>query len=62
MNDWTVWLEEDAETGDLVMPIPPELLAQLGWNVGETLIWQPMKDGTFILRKKQNGTPENSTE
>jgi hypothetical protein len=36
---WIVELEEDPETGDLVMPIPPEVLEDLGWKIGDTLTW-----------------------
>jgi hypothetical protein len=36
---WVIALEEDPETGDLIMPLPPELLKSQGWNIGDTLIW-----------------------
>jgi len=42
---WIVELEEDPETGDLVMPIPPALLKELGWQIGDTLNWEPGEDG-----------------
>jgi hypothetical protein len=48
---WTVTLEED-ENGDLLMPIPTELLAQMGWDEGDTLIWEDAFDGSYSLRKK----------
>jgi len=52
---WIVELEDDAETGDLVMPIPPELLAELGWQIGDTLTWEPAEDvSSFKLTKKQD--------
>jgi hypothetical protein len=51
---WIVELEEDAETGDLVMPIPPELLSELGWQIGDTLTWEPSDDSeSYRLIKKQ---------
>lgn len=53
---YTVTVEEDPETGDLVLPFPPELLNQMGWDFGDTLIWDEQKDGTFTIRKKDNGT------
>jgi hypothetical protein len=57
MNDknntrWTVTLEEDPATGDLVMPFPPELLAQVGWDYGDVLIWTETEHGSFVLSKK----------
>jgi len=52
---WIVQLEEDPETGDLVMPFPPELLAELGWGVGDTLTWEPSVDKeSYRLTKKKN--------
>ena len=36
---WIVQLEEDPETGDLVMPIPDGLLEAQGWKIGDTLEW-----------------------
>jgi hypothetical protein len=51
-NKWTVTLEENPETGDLVMPFPPELLAQIGWDYGDVLVWTETDHGSFILSKK----------
>ena len=36
---WVVELEEDPDTGDLIMPLPPALLEDLGWKIGDTLKW-----------------------
>jgi hypothetical protein len=47
-----VTLEEDPETGDLVMPFPPELLAQVGWDYGDVLVWTETDHGAFVLSKK----------
>jgi hypothetical protein len=52
VNKWTVTLEEDPETGELVMPFPPELLAQVGWDYGDELIWTEIDHGSFVLSKK----------
>ena len=50
-NKWTVTLEEDPETGDLIMPFPPELLAQVGWDYGDVLQWTEAEHGSFVLSK-----------
>jgi hypothetical protein len=52
VNKWTVTLEEDPETGELVMPFPPELLAQVGWDYGDELVWTETDHGSFVLSKK----------
>lgn len=36
---WVVELETDPETGDLIMPLPMELLEQQGWQIGDVLNW-----------------------
>jgi hypothetical protein len=49
---WTVTVEEDPATGDLILPFPPDMLAQVGWDFGDTLIWDQHEDGSFVLHKK----------
>jgi len=36
---WIIELEEDPETGDIVMPLPAEALEANGWQVGDELTW-----------------------
>ena len=49
-----VTLTEDPDTGDLFLPIPDELLVEVGWNIGDTLHWSVNQDGTIILSKHGN--------
>lgn len=53
-KSWTVILEEDPDTGDLMMPLPVDALSQLGWDFGDTLVWEDLKDGSWSLKKKQD--------
>jgi len=53
MKSWTVTTEEDPDTGDVILPIPPELLDQMGWQEGDTLKWDDNHDGSFTLAKKE---------
>jgi hypothetical protein len=51
---WIVTLEEDPETGDLIMPIPTELMEAQGWAIGDTLDWDIDKlTGSASLSKKK---------
>jgi hypothetical protein len=50
---WTVTVEEDPNTHELVMPFPPDLLAQMGWDFGDVLTWKDNNDGSFSLTKKE---------
>ena len=58
MTTYTVILEEDPATGDLIMPIPAELLAEANWQEGDTLEWSIHDNGQITLHKKE--TDENS--
>jgi hypothetical protein len=49
---WTAHLQEDPETGDLLLPFPPEALEKLGWAEGDTLTWTVKTNGSIILSKK----------
>jgi hypothetical protein len=55
---WTVTLEQDPETGDLIMPFPPEVLNQMGWDFGDVLTWHDNNDGSWALTKKTDGTAQ----
>ena len=61
-TNWTLTLEEDPVTGDLMMPFPPDLLNQVGWDLGDVIIWEDLHNGSWSLRKKEDGTVENSTK
>lgn len=62
MTRWTIKLEEDPETGELILPLSPDILKQVGWDFGDTLIWEDLKNGSWSLRKKDDGTTEDATE
>lgn len=49
---YEIKLEEDPDTKDLVLPLPTELLNQMGWDIGDDLIWSDNFDGSFSLAKK----------
>jgi hypothetical protein len=52
-SSWTVTLEEDPATGDLVLPFTPDMLAQVGWDFGDTLVWEDLHNGSWSLTKKE---------
>ena len=47
---YTVQLETD-ESGDLILPFPPKLLEELGWEAGDQLLWSDNGDGTYTIKK-----------
>lgn len=52
-NKWTVRLEEDTETGDLILPLPNELITQLGWTEDDTLVWKVNEETKEISLTKR---------
>lgn len=55
-KSWTITLEEDSETGDLILPFPKDMLEETGWQEGDVLEWLDNKDGTWSLVKQTNKT------
>ena len=56
MTKWTVTVEEaDDGSGDIVLPLPQDLLELQGWKEGDTLEWTKQDDGAWIISKVTNG-------
>lgn len=53
VKSWTVTLEEDPETGELILPFSDEILEEVGWKEGDVLEWIDGNDGTWSLVKKE---------
>jgi hypothetical protein len=52
MTRWTITLEEaDDGSGDLVMPLPQDLLDGAGWKEGDTIEWIDNNNGTWSMKK-----------
>jgi hypothetical protein len=47
---WTVHLEQDGE--DLILPLPQEMLDNVGWKTGDNIEWIDRGDGTWEIRRK----------
>ena len=45
-KSWIITLEEDAETGDMILPLNDEILAGTGWQTGDTIEWEDNGDGS----------------
>ena len=57
---WTITVEEDPETGDLILPFPEDLLKETGWSEGDTLTWTDQGDGSWSLEKKDDKTAKQT--
>jgi hypothetical protein len=51
---WTITLEEDPETGELILPFPEDFLEQVGWKEGDTLVWKDEGNGAWSMTKKDD--------
>ena len=49
-------LEEDPVTGELILPLPDDLLAEVGWNTGDTINFADNKDGSWTMSKVEEPT------
>ena len=52
----TITLDEDPETGDLILPFTDEILQEAGWKEGDTIEWIDNKNGSWSLVKQQDET------
>lgn len=50
---WEITVEEDPETGELILPLPKELLDLQGWREGDDLEWTDNGDGSWSLSKSK---------
>lgn len=58
-DSWVLDVEED-ENGDAVIQFPPDLLARVGWQEGDTLKWRDLGDGTWSLSKSHTAVEDDS--
>ena len=48
---YEVITQEDPETGDMIIPLPPQLFRQLGWKEGDNIDFQIDDKGKVIIKK-----------
>jgi hypothetical protein len=51
-NSWIVQVQENGKTKELFLEFPPGCLDQVGWDVGDNLIWEELDGGKWSLKKK----------
>jgi hypothetical protein len=52
-NSWILEVQENGKTKELFVEFPPEALDQVGWDTGDTLIWEELDHGGYSVRKKE---------
>jgi hypothetical protein len=48
-----VEVQEDPDTGDLVIPLNEEILSAVGWSEGDRLSWKDLGNGQWSISKKE---------
>ena len=51
MTTYQTKIEMDP-SGEAYFQIPDELWDELGWEIGDTITWEDMDNGSYTLRKK----------
>ena len=59
MTKFITTVEQDADTEDYIINIPEEIIKELNWKEGDTLIWEIQGDNTISLKKECQQTNYN---
>jgi hypothetical protein len=61
-SSWTVTVQENGKTKELFIEFPPDALNQVGWDEGDTLLWEELPNGNWTLTKKEDDDPPEGVE
>jgi hypothetical protein len=56
----TLKVDKDPQSGDLYLQFTDELMEEMGWDVGDTIVWTDNGDGTWSLEKKNAPTVDQT--
>ncbi|MDA9992162.1 hypothetical protein N9E03_00600 [bacterium] len=59
-SKWIIEVQENGKTKELFIEFPPEALSQVGWDTGDTLIWEELDHGAWKITKKENNDEEKT--
>ena len=59
-SKWIIEVQENGKTKELFIEFPQDALDQVGWDIGETLIWEELDHGAWQLTKKENNDEEKT--
>jgi len=60
-NSWVVQVKEDGKTKDLYIEFPDGAINQVGWDIGDTVIWEELPSGSWSLKKKEDDDATKNT-
>jgi len=50
-KSWTITVEEDPDTKELILPLSEELLKEFGWDIDTELTWEDLGNGSWSIKK-----------
>ena len=59
-SKWIIEVQENGKKKELFIEFPPEALSQVGWDTGDTLIWEELDHGAWKITKKENNDEEKT--
>lgn len=62
MTKNTLEVKYDSNTGEHYLQFTPDMLSQVGWDFGDTIVWSPNENGSWSLTKKMDNESSNSQE
>ena len=52
-SQWIIEVQENGKTKELFIEFPQDALDQVGWDEGDTIIWEELDHGAWSIKKKE---------
>ena len=59
-REWLIKVQENGKDKELYIEFPPDALDQVGWDEGDTLLWEELPNGAWQLTKKEEDAGSDS--
>jgi hypothetical protein len=53
-NRWVIEVKNQSGSNELYIDLPPSALNQMGWDMGDIIVWIEQDDKSIVLTKKEN--------
>lgn len=60
-NSWVLQVQENGKTKELYIEFPQDALNQVGWDEGDTLLWEELPNGSWSITKKDENNEQDKT-
>lgn len=57
-NRWILEVKENNETKELYIDIPEDALNQVGWDIGDDLLWEELPNNQWSIKKVDKTTDQ----